>query len=116
AAVYRHMLTQLNVNAADIILKPNSMNTFQNAKFTNQLLQQHAFKQVLLVTASTHMHRAMLYFSHFVIQAIPVPAGYASTSFSLLPKGKNFALMDKVMHEYVGILQHMIYDKLGWNR
>ena len=115
AEAYRTEMTQLGVTDSDIILERRSMNTFQNAEFTESILHKQQFDKLFLVTSGLHLRRALLYFGYFNIHPTPCPADYVVPPISILPTGYNFAIADLAAHEYVGILRYYIYNLLGWN-
>lgn len=115
ATVYRISLLKLGVEAADVLLEPHSMNTWQNAQFTSASLQHYDAGRTLLVTSGIHLRRSMLYFSHFGVTAIPVRADYLGAMLSPLPLSYNFAVADFALHEYTGIARYHVYNALGWN-
>jgi uncharacterized SAM-binding protein YcdF (DUF218 family) len=115
AEAYRTVMTQLGVTDSDIILERRSMNTFQNAEFTESILHEQQFDKLFLVTSGLHLRRALLYFGYFNIHPTPCPADYVVPPISILPTGYNFAIADLAAHEYVGIVRYYIYNLLGWN-
>jgi uncharacterized SAM-binding protein YcdF (DUF218 family) len=115
AAVYDDTLVRLGVDRADIVLEPDSMNTWQNARFTSALLRRMDVGQVLLVSSGYHLQRGLLYFAHFGIDAIPARADYLAAVPSVLPLAYNFAVADLALHEYVGIARYHAYNAPGWN-
>ena len=84
AVVYQKVLSDLGVNNSDIILEPNSLNTYKNAEFTSGLLKINQFDQVVLVTSGIHLRRALLYFSHFGIHAKPAFADYLASKIGIV--------------------------------
>jgi len=116
AVVYQEELRNLGINKADIKLETNSMNTYKNAELTNAILKKNQFDQVILVTSGIHLKRALLYFSHFGIEAIPARADYIASQHSIFPLGYNFAITDFAIHEYLGIARLYVYDFFGWNK
>ena len=115
AAVYALDLQRLGVDAADVLLEPRCMNTWQNAQFSGPLLKACGADRVLLVSSGFHLRRAMLYFNHFGIRATPVRADYVSGVRSWLPLSYNFAMADLALHEYAGIARYRWYNAMGWN-
>lgn len=115
AVVYRDALLALGINNSDIKLESNSMNTYQNAKFTSSLLKKEAFEQVILVTSDIHLRRSLLYFSHFGVKAKPALADYLQPQLEFIPRAYNFALTDLAIHEYLGIAKIHLYNFLGWS-
>jgi len=115
AAVYVGDLQRLGVDAADLLLEPRSMNTWQNAQFSGPLLKIYGADRVLLVSSGYHLRRGMLYFAHFGIHAVPVRADYVDGVWSWLPLSYNFAMADLALHEYAGIARYHVYNAMGWN-
>ncbi|WP_449422552.1 YdcF family protein [Rhodanobacter lindaniclasticus] len=115
AAVYAGDLQRLGVDAADLLLEPRSMNTWQNAQFSGPLLKAYGADRVLLVSSGYHLRRGTLYFAHFGIQAVPVRADYVSGVRSWLPLSYNLAMTDLALHEYAGIARYHVYNTMGWN-
>jgi uncharacterized SAM-binding protein YcdF (DUF218 family) len=115
AIVYRKSLLRLGIQATDVLLESDSMNTWQNAQFTSALLRRYDAGRTLLVSSGIHMRRSMLYFSHFGVTATPVRADYLRAMMSALPLSYNFAVADFALHEYTGIARYHVYNALGWN-
>jgi uncharacterized SAM-binding protein YcdF (DUF218 family) len=112
---YRAEMVQLGVAGTDILLERRSMNTFQNAEFTEVMLRDQRFDKLFLVTSALHLPRALLYFSYFRIYPTPCAADYIVPQMSILPIGYNFAIADFSTHEYIGMLRYYIYNFIGWN-
>ncbi|OZI67239.1 YdcF family protein [Bordetella genomosp. 11] len=115
ASVYRDALVRLGIPAVDILLEPNSLNTWQNAQFTGPMLRSHGADRVLLVSSGIHMRRSLMYFAHFGIDAIAARADYLTAVSSWLPLSYNFAVADFALHEYIGIARYHVYNAMGWN-
>jgi uncharacterized SAM-binding protein YcdF (DUF218 family) len=115
AVIYGMMLRRLGVPASDVVTEEHSRNTWENAKFSQPLIQAIRADTVVLVTSGTHLYRSQLYFSHFGIIATPVRADYAAAIFKAIPVFVNFALMDVVVHEYAGVARYYVYQLLGLN-
>lgn len=115
AIIYQQELLNLGVNNSDIILEQYSTNTYKNAEFTSAILKSKSFDNVFLVTSGLHMRRALMYFSHFGIYAIPARSDYVAPIILAIPIGYNFAISDFIMHEYIGIMRFHIYNYFGWN-
>jgi len=115
AEVYQDEFLAIGVINSDVILESHSMNTYKNAEFTSAILKSNRFDNVFLVTSGIHMKRALLYFSHFGIDAVPATSDYIAPQISTIPLGYNFAITDFAIHEYTGIIRFYIYNYLGWN-
>lgn len=116
AEVYQSELYDYGVAPLDIILESKSLNTYQNAKFTNEILKSSHYDRIVLVTSGIHIKRAVLDFSHFGINVIPAPSDYISPTMSIIPFGYNFAVTDYALHECVGIWQYRINNYFGWGQ
>jgi uncharacterized SAM-binding protein YcdF (DUF218 family) len=115
AKVYGEILTKTGVDPADLVIEDRSMNTWQNAQFCEAWLRDHPQDQVVLVTSGFHLRRALLYFAHFGIRAVPVRADYVDAIVTPVPQAYNFLLTDLALHEYTGLLRYRVYNLLGWN-
>ena len=87
----------------------NSLNTYQNAKFTSILFEKiNIKKEIFLVTDAYHMKRSMKLFKHFGFKTIPKPVGFYYnlnyTYFDILPNAGSFNISYKALHEYFGLL------------
>ncbi|WP_196391458.1 YdcF family protein, partial [Ralstonia solanacearum] len=115
AAVYRRALQAIGIDAADVLLEPNSMNTWQNAQFSRAALAAYAPERTVLVSSAIHLRRSLLYFTHFGMTPTPVRADDLQATPSPLPLAINFAMTDYALHEWIGIARYHVYNALGWN-
>jgi len=113
--VYRRYLQDLGVVEKNIIEESKSMNTWQNAQITSNIIKQKSYDRVILVTSGLHLQRSELYFSHFGVDAIPVRADYMGAKLSMIPLWYNFAVMDFAIHEWLGFYRYYFYNYMGWN-
>lgn len=87
-----------------------SQNTWENARYTAQLMKKLDFKKIFLVTDAAHMPRALYAFKHNGIQAIPAPTGYVynrNQSYSWLNFMPNSHAAERIayaLHEYLGLV------------
>jgi uncharacterized SAM-binding protein YcdF (DUF218 family) len=115
AAAYGEVLTSMGVASDDLLLETRSMNTWQNAQFVQPMLKDYRPEQVLLVSSAIHLNRALRYFAHFGIDAIPERGDYADVRMTWWPNSWNLALTDFALHEYNGELTYRFYNLMGWN-
>lgn len=106
AAAMARFARTLGIPRQAVILEEQSRNTAQNAKFSAAILKKRGIEQVLLVTDSVHMFRALESFRYHGIQAEPVPA-VAKKHIANEARG-GWNLFAKVLHEYLGIVVYMI--------
>lgn len=115
AELYAEALERLGAARADLIVEGRSLNTWQNAQFSAEILAGQQPDRVVLVTSGLHVRRSLLYFSHFGVRSIGVRADYAHARVTLLPQAYNILLADLAIHEYLGVLRYHVYNALGWN-
>ena len=120
------ILQLLGVPKEDIILEPNSRNTYENAVFVQPILEERSIDRILLVTSAMHMPRSLQIFQKLGIEAIPAPTDFVAVSpqysrttrdnlakqfIDALPQSSNLALTTRALKEYVGL---MVYRLKGW--
>lgn len=115
ADVYAKQLVRLGVDQRHLVLEGKSDSTWENAKFSAPLLMKLAPQKIYLVTSGVHMRRALMYFEHFEVHAMPIRSDYLQPWNTVAPMAYNFALADLAMSEYRGILRYRFYNAMGWN-
>ena len=91
-------------------LENQSYNTYQNAKFSTEILKNHNIKHVFLVTNAWHMRRAIWAFKQFNIQAIAAPiVQQPLNQYQILPSLSALHYSRIAIHEYLGILWYKIH-------
>lgn len=118
AASLRHLLVQAGVPDSVILLEDKSRNTYENAKFTRQLLSQHPnLKNLLLVTSAFHMRRSEACFRKAGVLADTYPADFYTHDRSwdldklLLPQEAALYHWQKLLHEMAG---YVVYKVVGY--
>lgn len=115
AAVMARELMEIGIPSADIIMESKSRNTFENGKFSSEIIRSQNLDNLILVTSGFHMKRSLLLFQAFDLHPLPAPSDRLSAHISLLPLAQNFALLDLALHEYTGMVQYYLYNRMGWN-
>lgn len=116
ADVYATYLEKLGVDSDRILKERESRNTFENAKFTSNVLSKLGDRVQVLVTSGIHMERSAMYFRHFGVTKLHlVPSDYFSAQFTLVPVAYNFAIADFALHEFIGMVRYNLYNAIGWN-
>jgi uncharacterized SAM-binding protein YcdF (DUF218 family) len=116
AALYSAVLESIGVPHDDLMLESQSHNTWENAKFSAQLIATMPPSHVVLVSAATHLQRSALYAAHFGLKPDAlVRSDYVNVASHSLPQAYNLLLFDLVMHERLGIWRFHVYNALGWN-
>ncbi|MFW6296049.1 MAG: YdcF family protein [Halothece sp.] len=119
------LLEMMGVPPSNIILEPNSFNTYQNAVYVKEILQEKGIQQILLVTSAFHMPRSLKIFQKQGIDAIPAPTDFRVSQqdlqeinntpeamiLNILPDSDRLATTTKVIKEYIGTV---VYRLRGW--
>ena len=96
----------------NIFMEEQSRTTFENARYTRLLLEQHKINQIILVTHSSHMKRAMLSFQQQHINAVAAPTLLPSNNqpwlLQLLPSAYALNRSRVALHEWLGIVWYNI--------
>ncbi len=96
----------LGVNAADILLEPDSRDTGEQAEFIARMLGR---KTVILVTSAVHLPRAMRLFENRGLRPIPAPTAYESLQPAqfcpamFFPNPASLTRAESAIHEYLGL-------------
>ena len=119
------ILELMGIPASAIVLEPKSLNTYQNAAYTKEILQKKGINKILLVTSAMHMPRSLAIFKKQGINAIPAPTDFLvskqelsdpnysieSQLLSLIPETGNLDRTTQAIKEYIGTF---IYRLRGW--
>jgi len=98
-------------------LEQRSRTTWENARYSAEILLPANKQRIVLVTHAYHMNRAIYSFEQFGFEVIPAPMGYSSsrtgswTLMDFLPHANTFDLNYKLTHERVGLIVYrMMYE------
>lgn len=125
AADMAELAEALGVPTRAILMEPDSLNTFENAAYTQVLLGDRGIERILLVTSAMHMPRALGIFKKQGFEAIPAPTDFhvardpadprlntwQGRTLSLVPQTENLHYFTRALKEYIGI---GIYWAKGW--
>ena len=99
------------VPAASIALELRSTNTYQNVTFVDEILRDHKWRSILLVSSPYHMRRATMVWHKLApdiaVTATPPPR----SQFYDHARGATFEQVRGILYEYLAILG---YWKNGW--
>ena len=112
----RDLAMEYGVRERQILIEIEARNTFQNAKFVRQRLEQLGLGQILLVTSASHMWRAVACFRKQGLAVIPVPADIEVVPrpfgvLRFLPHAESLNYSSRAIKEYVG---YFVYWVRGW--
>lgn len=104
------LLAELGVEEADILVEPNSRNTWENAAFVRDAF---GFERLLLVTSAFHMRRSIHSFTEQGMQVVPVATDFLADDApfnlqSFLPDHHELYKTTIAMREYVGMLYYQL--------
>jgi uncharacterized SAM-binding protein YcdF (DUF218 family) len=111
AEVMRTLALDQGIPAAAITLEKHSTNTYQNVTFVHDILRDHRWTSVLLVSSPYHMRRALLVWHKVAPDIHVVPAPPPRSQFYDHARGASLEQLRGVAHEYLAILE---YWRRGW--
>jgi uncharacterized SAM-binding protein YcdF (DUF218 family) len=117
AEIVKRFLVDLGVAENKILLENKSRDTYENAKFSQEICRRLDFNLPVLITSAYHLKRANMAFDMVDMKVIPFPAYFRSENppnynwRSVLPTAGNLDTVSDALHEYLGIL----YYKLAYS-
>lgn len=120
------ILVAIGVPQEALLLETESLNTFENAVFSSQMLADMGIERILLVTSALHMPRAVAIFEAQGLEVVPLPVDYSVTDqlivdeggsvlinkvMDIIPSVGNLSLTTNALKEYIGML---VYQLRGW--
>lgn len=116
ARVMAKILRQRGVPESALILENDSRFTYENAQFSDRMMQHAQLKRALLVTSALHMPRALATFIKRGIDALPAPSAPQITlpEDELLnpwvPHIRSLEASRTIIKEYLGLFGYWIRD------
>lgn len=115
ALVMKAVAISLKIPDSSIILEDRAKSTYENVKFTKEILDNNKMNSILLVSSPYHMRRALLVFNKVArdikVICMPVPN---SLFYAQPQKGWKKIKPEQVraiLHEYLGIMSYWLK---GW--
>ncbi len=113
------ILVKWGIPEEDILTEEISKNTYQNARETKKVLEDHPeLKTYLLITSGTHMRRAMGCFERQGLRCAPFSTdhyvnrtGQYRWDQCIIPNPDNFMQWNVLLKELVG---YVVYDMRGY--
>ena len=94
-----------------IVLEERATNTYQNVTLVEEILRDHKWRKILLVSSPYHMRRALLVWRKQAPDIEVVPAPVAQSQFYDHVRGATFEQVRGIVQEYVAIFA---YWRRGW--
>jgi uncharacterized SAM-binding protein YcdF (DUF218 family)/glycosyltransferase involved in cell wall biosynthesis len=94
-----------------IVLEERATNTYQNVQFSLEILRDHKWRRILLVSSPYHMRRALLVWQKQApdVEVIPTPA--TQSQFYDHARGASLEQVRGILQEYLAIFG---YWRRGW--
>jgi len=120
------LMEMMGVPAGDMWLESESLNTYDNAVYSREILKSKGLADILLVTSASHMPRAVKLFQAQGFNVTPMPADYTVTReawdqlthgsvesqiLNLIPGANDLSLTTRMLKEYIGMVY---YTLRGW--
>jgi uncharacterized SAM-binding protein YcdF (DUF218 family) len=112
----KKLLEDLKIPQDHFVFENQSRNTYENMKYSYDLIHPQAGDKWLLVTPAFHMPRSAAIFEKAGWRVIPYPAGYLEDNKYFLFRDidvlGNFYKLQVAMKEIVGIIAYSLTSKL----
>lgn len=112
-------LSNWGIQSSDIIIETESRNTYENAKYTKELLSQNypEYDKFLLITSASHMRRAKALFAKQGLQVETYSTdsnikGRLSWTDFIIPNVDTFSSWFPLIKEMVGYLGYKLMGRL----
>ena len=97
--------------ASNIVLEERAANTYQNVVFVADILRDHRWTSILLVSSPYHMRRAVMVLRKVAPNVAVVPAPPSQSQFYDHTRGATLEQLRGIAQEYVAIFA---YWRRGW--
>lgn len=120
------LLQLMGIPPGKMILQTKSRNTYEDALFCAEILNELGVQQIVLVTSASHMPRSLALFQKQGLQVIAAPADFGVTQDSwqnlwrpsfgdvmvhLIPNASDLSASQIALKEYIGLF---VYRLRGW--
>ena len=103
-------------------LDKNSSNTWNNAKYSSEILKPLQIENIILVTHAVHLPRARMAFEHFGLKVTAAPLGFRArnkkeddyTILDVLPSAHAMSSSSAALHEFIGYIWYRVRYKGLW--
>jgi uncharacterized SAM-binding protein YcdF (DUF218 family)/glycosyltransferase involved in cell wall biosynthesis len=107
----RALAVDQGVPASAILLEKRATNTYQNVRFVDDILREHSWRRVLLVSSPYHMRRALLVWRKVAPDVRVIPTPPPQSQFYGHTRGASLEQLRGIAQEYLAILA---YWRRGW--
>lgn len=115
AVLMADLSVELGVPKEDIILEPESMSTFDEARLIKPIVSNQKF---ILVTSASHMPRSMALFRKLGMNPVPAPTGHLVKHYgdriSVIPSVSNLKKSGTAIYEILGIIKEKALGRIPY--
>jgi uncharacterized SAM-binding protein YcdF (DUF218 family) len=116
ADVARRVLEEKGVPASMIVTEGRSRSTYENARYSAEILRARGLTRVALVTEALHMRRSVAAFRRQGLTVVPAPCAYRYIRFTgdpeqFIPRARVIEQNELALHEWVGLLWYRLSGK-----
>ena len=115
AEVARRFFMEAGLDPARLHFEDQSRDTFENARFSYQLMRPEPDQRWLLISSAMHLPRAVGTFQQAGWQVIPYPVDYRSLPYdSWLPRPNvlaNFMDIDQALREWLSLIAYRLLGR-----
>ncbi|MGB1217662.1 MAG: YdcF family protein [Saprospiraceae bacterium] len=114
----RNYLVDIGIPDSLIIMENKSVNTYENALYTKEILDRcHPNPKCLLVTSAFHIRRSMGLFEKMGMDVTPFPTDYLHSEFNrpnniIVPNPKAIHGWEMLLKEWVGIITYKVKGQI----
>ena len=119
AETLKEFLLMLGIPEKDIIQEKEANNTYQNALYTKQIVdEQYHNSKIILITSAFHMRRSYGCASKVGLVCTPFAVDYYtktkihSLQDFIIPNGSSLNKWDILFHEWLGYLMYVVTGKI----
>ena len=109
---YAPFLLARGVSATDLVRENESLDTYQNARNVASIVQPERDETLVLITSAYHMHRALLAFNAFGLDAHAFISNVRQAKATFFPRPCGFIDAETALHELVGVARFYVYRGL----
>jgi uncharacterized SAM-binding protein YcdF (DUF218 family) len=109
---YAPFLLARGVGATDLVRENESLDTYQNARNVASIVQPERDETLVLITSAYHMHRALLAFNAFGLDAQAFVSNVRQPKATFFPRSRGFIDAETALHELVGVARFYVYRSL----
>jgi uncharacterized SAM-binding protein YcdF (DUF218 family)/glycosyltransferase involved in cell wall biosynthesis len=111
AEVMRDLAVAQGVPARAIALEERATNTYENVRFSDQILRAHGWRSILLVSSPYHMRRALMVWRKLAPDITVTPTPPPRSQFYDHFRGATLEQVRGILYEYLAIFG---YWRKGW--